>query len=141
MRCLLLLGLCGCELYFTDGARKTADAGAPAPPDAPVVCPSDPPPADLTGEILSPVDGATNVTSPVRVVFQWSHTNQDARKGSLFYDAATGSYTSWPVPCPDGNGFCHALQPNTQYTFRLFWVCYADGTQPLYDQITFTTAP
>ena len=142
MRCLLLLGLCGCELYFTDGPAKMTpiDAGKPMPADA-SICPSDPPPPNLTGEILSPADGATNVASPVDIVYRWSTTNQDARKGALFYNA-NGSYTSDPVPCPaPAEGWCFALKPNTKYTFQLFWVCYADGTHPVYDQITFTSAP
>ena len=142
MRCLVLLGLCGCELYFTDPKDVPPDANVkPTPVDAKVACPSDPPPPGLTGEILFPADGATNVASPVQVVYRWSTTNQDARKAAMFCDNATRSCTTHPVPCPSGTeGAC--LKPNTKYTFRLFWVCYAGvGPHPVFAEITFTSAP
>ena len=151
MRCLLLLGLCGCELYFSDGPQNITpalDASTASLPVASRGCPDDPPPDGLVPTITSPTNGATNITWPLQILWHWSNAQQDARKLGWLYDPyGEQVWGDYQIPCPqpttgpDKASCYEVLKPNTTYTFKMGWLCYASGSMVEMATSSFTTAP
>jgi hypothetical protein len=157
MRVAMLVVRGGCSLYFAEPKAEKHEV----PPDAAIVADAAPdaqtcPAPGTHAEIAYPLDGATNVATPVPIANHVYIPNTLDGKGLYLSDANgvqvdLGHYDpmcSIPPPAIETGPVqdvtwteCYDLPPDAQFTWHLWVTCYdASGSHELATS-TFRTAP
>jgi hypothetical protein len=141
-----LLALSSCtatlEPADPDERRRGPDASVYIP-DA-KICPS----YGTSAEISYPLDGATNVASPVPIRWRTEIPNTLDGRGIYLTETASGDVVplaQWTASCSGTDGAwttsCYTLAPNTTYTWHVWITCYDPSGPHEIATTTFTTAP
>ncbi|CAN5367492.1 hypothetical protein BH11MYX1_BH11MYX1_30540 [soil metagenome] len=149
--------LAGCSLYFDDRAKTATsvqhrtDGGSAPGPDA-RACPA----TGTHAEILYPLDGATNVPSPVPIAVHKFIPNTLDGIGESLVDSAGNPVTTaaWVASCSIpvsqhqtgplqdyGWTDCYDFPPSSTYTLHIWITCYDPSGPHELAVASFTTAP